>query len=153
MKEQLIETWQISNRVDLLLLDHLTPEGLLVSLSTRGRNVYEQLVHLHTVRLQWLDVMGQKTAALPSPGKSAPPDINTLRTILGSSSKAIEELISASWENGGRLKGFKRGIIPFIGYLIAHEAHHRGNILLTLKQSSIKLPDALKWGIWDWNKV
>lgn len=37
--------------------------------------------------------------------------------------------------------------------LIAHESHHRGSILLTLKQTGHKLTDELKWGLWDWNKL
>jgi len=42
---------------------------------------------------------------------------------------------------------------PLIGYTISHEAHHRGNILLTIKQRGFKLACELKWGIWEWNKI
>jgi uncharacterized damage-inducible protein DinB len=35
--------------------------------------------------------------------------------------------------------------------LIAHEGHHRGHAMLTLKQCGIKLPDVLKWGLWEWS--
>ena len=65
----------------------------------------------------------------------------------------IEEIIAVSLENEGQVKGFKRGLVPFIGYFISHEGHHRGNILLTLKQKGFKFPDQLKYGIWEWNKI
>ena len=39
-----------------------------------------------------------------------------------------------------------------LGYFIAHESHHRGSILLTLKQCGEKIPDAVKWGLWEWGK-
>jgi uncharacterized damage-inducible protein DinB len=37
--------------------------------------------------------------------------------------------------------------------LISHDAHHRGHIMLTLKQAKVKRPDYLRFGLWEWNKV
>ena len=65
--------------------------------------------------------------------------------------KAIEEFIDKSWGNGGKVKSFKKGLIPMIAYFIAHEAHHRGHAMLTMKQSGVKIPEILKWGLWDWD--
>ena len=51
MTEALIETWLVNNRIDLLLIDELTDEGLRASLSERGgRTVGQQLVHLLDIR-------------------------------------------------------------------------------------------------------
>jgi uncharacterized damage-inducible protein DinB len=155
MKSQLIQSWQTANHVNLILIDHIDDEAMQKTLSVRGgRTVYQQLVHVHNVRLKWLEVTApdifNKYKTLD---KEAAYDRQHLRKALQSSHKAIEELIDRSWENGGQVKGFQRGIIPLISYLIAHEAHHRGSILLTLKQTGVKLPDELKWGIWDWGKV
>ncbi len=36
--------------------------------------------------------------------------------------------------------------------LIEHEAH-RGSGLLSLKQTGHSLADALRWGLWAWNKI
>jgi hypothetical protein len=43
--------------------------------------------------------------------------------------------------------------VVMIGYYISHEAHHRGHALLTAKTQGIPLPDSLKWGVWEWNKL
>jgi hypothetical protein len=69
------------------------------------------------------------------------------------SGEVMGEYMQFCIENQGAVSNFKRGVVPMLGYYISHEAHHRGNILLTMKQSGYKLPDALKWGIWEWNKI
>jgi hypothetical protein len=62
-------------------------------------------------------------------------DKKLLRKSLIDSGKAIGTLLETSFENGGKVKGFKPHATAFLGYLISHESHHRGQIALSLKQS------------------
>jgi uncharacterized damage-inducible protein DinB len=68
------------------------------------------------------------------------------------STKGVAELLSRSWDDGGKVKSFRKGVIPMLGYFISHESHHRGSIILTLKQTGEKIPDEVKWGLWEWGK-
>lgn len=154
MKEQLLATWQTHQKMNLLLMDNISDAGMQKTLGTRaGRTVYLQWVHIHNVRMQWLEVCAKdifkKYRVLD---KEAPFSRKELQEALEDSAKGIEELLSRSWDDGGKVKGFKKGVIPLLGYLISHESHHRGNILLTLKQSGEKIPDTVKWGLWEWGK-
>ncbi|MEO7922845.1 MAG: DinB family protein [Chitinophagaceae bacterium] len=154
MKEQLLDTWNMHQRLNLLLLDNTGDTGMQKSLGTRaGRTVYLQFLHLHHVRMQWLEICAkdlfQKNNTLD---KTAAYDRKLLRQSLESSANAIGELLARGWDDGGKIKGFKKGVLPLLGYFISHESHHRGNILLTLKQNGEKIPDAVKWGLWEWGK-
>lgn len=154
MKDQLLDTWHTHNKMNYLLMDHITDSGMLQSLSTRGgRTIFGQWVHIHNVRMQWLEIgakdIFKKYKLLD---KDDPYNPNALRKAFDDSAKGIEELLSRSWEDGGKIKGFRKGVIPMLGYFISHESHHRGNMLLTLKQRGEKIPDTVKWGLWDWGK-
>jgi len=60
MKEQLTDAWQINNRMNLLFIDNINDEGMQKTLSTRGgRTVYLQLVHVHNVRMSWLEIIAK----------------------------------------------------------------------------------------------
>jgi uncharacterized damage-inducible protein DinB len=154
MKEQLIDAWRINNRMNLLFIDNINDEGMQKTLSTRGgRTVYLQLVHVHNVRLTWMEVAAKDIfKKYKQLDKEAAYDKKLLRKSFEESGKAVEEFIERSWDEGGKVKGFKKGLIPMIGYFIAHEAHHRGHAMLTLKQCGVKLPEVLKWGLWEWDK-
>ncbi len=41
-------------------------------------------------------------------------------------------------------RGLKKGIFATLGYFVAHESHHRGNILLTLKECGHNIDKAAR---------
>ena len=151
MNDKLIETWQIHNRINLYLLDAIKPEALSGIAASKGRTVAEQFAHVHNVRLMWL-----KSAApelLDRVNKIEKEDANNhelLRQSLVDSGDALAKLLVISIENGGRVKGFKPHVVGFLGYIISHESHHRGQIALTLKQSGNPLDKKTSFGLWEW---
>ena len=50
-------------------------------------------------------------------------------------------------------RGFKKGIFTTLAYFVAHEAHHRGRILLTLKVSGQTLDKNTQMAIWGWDQI
>jgi hypothetical protein len=112
------------------------------------------LAHMHNVRASRLESFAkkQKSPLIPFVSEYSPSKKELVQAF-SQSGEMMEKYIEKSIANDGMVSNFKRGVVPMIGYYISHEAHHRGGILLTMKQSGIKIPDSLKWGIWDWNKI
>ena len=52
MKE-LIETFEIHNRINLYLLKEIDETWLNDAVASKGRNIGEQFAHMHNVRLMW----------------------------------------------------------------------------------------------------
>jgi uncharacterized damage-inducible protein DinB len=151
MENQLIETWSIHNRINLYLLDAITEEALEGVSASKGRNVGEQFAHIHNVRLMWLKSSAPDLLeGLTKIEKGEPIDKRLLKKSLVDSGKAMEALLQKSLDANGKIKGFKPHVTAFLGYLISHESHHRGQLTLTLKQCGHKLDQKIAYGIWEW---
>ena len=149
--QQLIETWQINNRINLYLLDAIPEEQLSDVLTSKGREVGQQFAHLHNVRLMWLKVsLPQELEVLAKIEKDQPIDKSLLQNSLTRSGESITRLLEHAVANGGKVKNFKPHVAAFLGYIIAHDAHHRSQVILALKQSGHKIDQKIGYGIWEW---
>jgi len=148
---QLVETWQIHDRINLYVLDAVDPQTLGSHSASKGRSVGEQFAHLHNVRLMWLkSAAPELLKGLDKIESEQANDKKLLAKSLTESGKAIGALLAQSLEAGGKVKGFKPHAAAFLGYLISHESHHRGQIALTLKQSGKPLDKKIGYGMWEW---
>ncbi len=148
---QLIETWQIHDRINLYLLEAIDVELLACHSASKGRSVGEQFAHLHNVRLMWLKSAAPELLKnLVKVENEQANDKKLLAKSLTESGKAIGSLLAQSIEAGGKVRGFKPHAVAFLGYLISHESHHRGQIALSLKQAGKPLDKKISYGLWEW---
>ena len=148
---QFLESWDIHNRINLYLLDSIDAANLNSTLSSKGRNAGEQFAHIHNVRLMWLKVSAPDLfKGLNKIEKDDALDKKLLSSSITKSAKAIRGLLEKAFASDGRVKNFKPHAAAFLAYLISHESHHRGQILLALKQSGHAVDKKLQYGIWEW---
>lgn len=154
--DDLLQAWDIHNEINLYILRWLPPEGLeaVTLLKTgkpsRGRGVARIFAHMHEVRCSKLERNLDDAARLPRFEGSEVPDAGRLRDAFGRSGRAVAGLVREAVEGGRSLKGWKRSPVAWLLYLVSHESHHRGQIAQALKQSGIRPPQEVSYGVWGY---
>lgn len=155
MKKELIEAWRTNNRINLLLIERISNDGMKSTLSVRGgRGVAGELAHMHNNRVSQVEKRAKDLAVgLSKFPTGAVPTKTELTRAFKASAAAVEALLVGVLEGAPKRRGFKKGIFTTLAYFIAHEAHHRGRILLTLKVSRQTLDKETQGAIWGWDQM
>jgi uncharacterized damage-inducible protein DinB len=81
-----------------------------------------------------------------------------LARALQKSSKGIVALIELGIARGGNVppaawQNFPTDVVHLLNYFVAHEAHHRGQLVMSARQLGHKLPKEVTGGLWQWKKL
>lgn len=144
---QELETWEINDRLNLFFLDNTPPESLTAKVE-KSKTVTGHFAHIHNVRLMWLKASAPELMA-GLEKVEGDPSVEILKTNLTASGIAMRAFLAQSFATG-KAKGFKPHPAAFLGYLIAHEAFHRSQAELVLRQVGTPLSDKVAYGLWEW---
>jgi uncharacterized damage-inducible protein DinB len=150
LPESLLTAFDTNDRINQYMIENLPAEAWRAEPPERkGRTVAAIVAHIHNVRVMWL-----KAAAK---GSKIPEQLERSSVTPGQASKALEQsraalsaVLKAAMEADGRVKGFKPDVAGFLGYLISHDAHHRGQICMLARQVGHPLPQKAMFGMWEW---
>jgi uncharacterized damage-inducible protein DinB len=147
----LLNALDTNNRISLYLIENLPAEAWNAKLPDgKGRTIAAIVAHMHNVRVMWLkaakaeDIPEQLERATVTPAQAT--------RALESSRAALHKLCREALETDGRIKGFRPDVAGFVGYLIAHDAHHRGQIAMLARQLGHPLPQNAVFGMWEWGR-
>jgi uncharacterized damage-inducible protein DinB len=145
----LLKAFETNNRINLYLIENLpaeawnakTPDG-------KGRTVAAIVAHMHNVRVMWLKAA--KAETIPDQLDRGTVTPKQAASSLDDSCKALRAITARALETDGRIKNFRPDVAGFFGYLIAHDAHHRGQIAMLTRQLGRPLPQKAMFGMWEW---
>ena len=142
----------MSNEVNLYVLAWIPSTHLKDRYSPRTRTVAAQFAHMHNVRLRWLKHgAANLVGSMKSFPKGSEPTKRELKAALGASGRIVARFLEES-EITGKVKRWKGSPPTLLSYLVAHEAHHRGLAMVSMRMSGRKLPQELVYGQWQWGK-
>jgi uncharacterized damage-inducible protein DinB len=155
MLEAILEMWRTHDEVNLYLLRHIPDEGfqacslLKNGQPSKGRNVARMFRHMHEARRR--HVGREFLKGIPTFEDDAVPSREELLDAFTKCGRGIEQRLERIVEE--QTRGKNRAGLVVLGAMISHDSHHRGQIILALKQSGVKMPEQVKFGIWmHWAK-
>jgi uncharacterized damage-inducible protein DinB len=160
LRDRLIECWNTSNRVTEFFFENLPDELWGMTLTGNPRRTIRMLAgHTHNARCMWIKMIGRRYRISPPPGVDRRRVTRTeLVRALRRSSEGMVRLLNAGLDTGGVLEikvpwsNIPSDVVHFMSYIIAHEAHHRGQIILVARILNYRLPPSLTNGVWQWKR-
>ena len=148
--DDLLSTWDKHVAMNALLLNSVEGAYLTDKSSSGGRNVGEQFAHIHNVRMMWLSQLAPDQAKGIDEEVDAEESLKKegLSKTMSASDKLVRTVLKEALQKGTKMG--EMSPTRFLGYLISHESHTRGQIVLAMKQSDHALPPPVTYGIWEW---
>ena len=107
-----------------------------------------QFAHLHNVRVWHLEKRAKDlSVGLMKFATRHEPSRVELTEALTASGVAIETFLADLHAGRPKRRGFKKGLYTSLAYFVAHDAHHRGVIMATLKDCGLPVPKDLRYGV------
>jgi uncharacterized damage-inducible protein DinB len=157
----LLQSWRTNARVSAYLVERLPMEIWDAAIpGMPRRSVRSIAAHLHNARARWIRTLGREhgvsVPSLVDPRRVARRE---LLAALRRSSKGIGELLTLGLSNDGELpmsKGYVWRNLPLdvghvLTYFVAHEGHHRGQLVMAARQLGHRLPIETTGGLWQWH--
>jgi hypothetical protein len=109
----------------------------------------------------WIKTLGEEH------GLTVPRSVNRLKVgpkelipALGRSSRGIISLLKLGFDRGGTIpasssytwRNLPLDVAHVLTYFVAHEGHHRGQIVMLARQLGFRLPVEITGGLWHFSK-
>jgi uncharacterized damage-inducible protein DinB len=155
-----VQVFAANDRMNQVLIEHLDPAAWRAKPPGNVRTIAAIFTHMHNVRTKWvrltaphLKVPRQLSRAHCTPEQA--------RAGLAESAARCGEMLAEALGGGGRVEKFRRDSwarewpvgVEMLCYMVAHEAHHRGQVCMIAHQLGFTFPHKVADGTWNWEKL
>jgi uncharacterized damage-inducible protein DinB len=155
-----VRIFAANDRVNQLLIEHLDPGLWTAQPPGKVRTIAAIFTHIHNVRTKWI--------RLSAPHLKVPPQLNRARATprqvcasLAESTALCTRMLADALDGSGRVQTFLRDGFarPWpagpetLCYMLAHEAHHRGQVCMIAHQLGSPLPGTVTSRMWNWERL
>jgi uncharacterized damage-inducible protein DinB len=158
----ILNAWSTNDRVTTYLVEQI-PDALW-SAAVPGcprRTIRMVAGHIHNARCMWIKTLGKPLGiAVPAAVDRHRVTRAQLSRALTRSGRGIASLLALGLERDGQIpptaaytwRNLPLDVGHVLTYFVAHEGHHRGQIVLVARQLGHRLPGEVRNGLWQWNK-
>jgi uncharacterized damage-inducible protein DinB len=160
LRDTILAAWRTSNQVTVFFVEHLPVPLWGESVPGAPRRTIRMIAgHIHNARCMWLKMVGQEHGiAVPDKVDRRKVSRRELVPALKRSGAGIRRLLELGLDNGGSIpipstyvwRNLPLDVGHVLTYFVAHEGHHRGQIVLLARQLGQRLPDSITNGLWQW---
>ncbi len=162
LRQSVLAAWRTSDRVTRFLFERLPADLWAASLPGAPRRTIRMIGgHVHNARCMWIKTLGAPHGlVVPEPVDRHRVGPRPLLSALRRSGDGIASLLELGCRHGGTIpptRSYAWRNLPLdvghvLGYFVAHEGHHRGQIVLAARALGHRLPPAVTAGLWQWSQ-
>jgi uncharacterized damage-inducible protein DinB len=162
LRDTLVPAWRTTNRVTVFLIEHLPAELWAASVPGAPRRTVRMIAgHIHNARCTWIKTLGKEHGiAVPKPVDRRRVGPKQLVRALNRSSRGMVSLLQLGCDHGGMIppsssyswRNLPLDVGHVLAYFVAHEGHHRGQVVMLARQLGCPLPTEVTAGLWQWSQ-